>query len=488
MKGGGNYKPVAGEKLKNLFEDEAKRAGHILGLEGELGFKHEVDNTYNFKLKAENAQDLLKTQKAKTEGNSAAVSMSYLLDGFKEYVPPAASEAWKEVRQAFVTARSNFFNNVDERSAKALAKIQKIPKNPPELVHLGNSGWGNENSPAGSHAIGITFYGEYMIVCNRGQFGDNKDCTKVYKIDPSRITHEQLKNLESHSADPNVTLNTIKAITGDKPPLATFPSKPQKFGNCSYANRMASVEAMLGLVKLQKEGKLNDRAIQEYARDPENRKAYKHFTKHCREMEVNRIITEMERVKDNPEMLAVYVNLALEIAKNRSQRMKTEQDPNKIQDEHARINKLKSAASKYYNLVENRITTSNKAFMEAPLSFDKGRAHEGLQVFHKAGFFPLHNLIVKDVDKVDIGAPSPFEQLINAKVAQNVVPEKVNPVHVDKKGSYTPQQLIDAKVGPNVKRNYNEDIKGGVKEDIKAQAQAQAEVKDNKMLGWFKKK
>lgn len=334
-----------GPDVNKRFEEEAMRAEHIMGLDGAMEFKSSKG---------------IVTRKG--SGNYASTSLGYLNEKLNAYIPTLQSEDrqdWLKIRNAFTKAQQeakdgNAVDCVKDNLKRIKAGANKDSR---ELVHLGNSMWFGKDP----HSIGITFYGNYMVVCDRGMYGGEKDCTKIYKIDPKNITSDQLERLQSTPNDPKVILGTISEIANNKEPIATFPSKLQKFGTCNYSNRLTSVEPMLCLVKLDRQGKLNDDAIKEYSQN-NDRKAYKSFTRYNRDTEANRIINKMKAANGNPELQAMYANLIIEIVKNRQKYIDKMSDPDKAEAETKRNDKFLSAVAKIYTTLEENITPANKQF------------------------------------------------------------------------------------------------------------------------------
>ncbi len=347
--------------INEIFESEAMRAEHTLGLDGDMEF-----------------QSKGKVITRQSTGNYSSTSMSYINENLDSFIPklkPEDKNDWSKIKIAFTKAQAEARDgNPVDCVKNNLTRIRAgANKDSRELVHLGNSMWMGDEP----HNIGITFYGNYMVVCDRGKTGGGKDCTKVYSIDPSQITNEQLSKLQSTPDDPKVILDTIKEISGNKAPIATFPSKLQKFGNCTYANRLTSIEPMHCLVKLDRLGKLNDEEIKAYSKD-KGRKEYKSFTKHSRDAEATRLVSKLNGAKDNPELQAMYANLIIEIVKNRQKYISKMKDPEKIQTENMRNNKLIGAVAKIYSKIEDNITPANKSFYseylpKIPVALD---AHE----------------------------------------------------------------------------------------------------------------
>ncbi|MBI2792955.1 MAG: hypothetical protein HYX61_13495 [Gammaproteobacteria bacterium] len=340
-----------GTDIIKLFEAEAMRAEHIMGLDGKMEFK---------------SNNGIVSRKG--SGNYASTSLGYLNEKLNAYIPTLQSEDrpdWLKIRNAFTKAQQEAKNGNPVDCVKDNLKRIKAgaDKDSRELVHLGNSMWFGEDP----HSIGITFYGNYMVVCDRGMYGGEKDCTKIYKIDPKEITSDQLERLQSTPNDPKVILGTISEIANNKEPIATFPSKLQKFGTCNYSNRLTSVEPMLCLVKLDRQGKLNDEAIKEYSQN-KDRKAYKSFTRYNRDTEANRIITKMNAANKNPELQAMYANLVIEIVKNRQKYIDKMSDPDKAEAETKRNDKFLSAVAKIYTKLEESITPANRQFFAQNIS------------------------------------------------------------------------------------------------------------------------
>ncbi len=334
-------RPMTHAELGTIITFETKRASHTMGLDSNMGFKD---------------SSLDETREVRGRGVSTEHSLEFLNEKLAEYKPPEnEAGVWTAIKDTFVRAERELSVELDDR---AELDRQRILENPPQLVHLGQSWW----TGAHAHAIGVTFFGDYMIVCNRGNGGPLNNCTHVYPFDRSKITAEQLQTLQSipnndSGAGSKLLLNTLQKIAatgtakrlpdGKVKPLATFPSTPQKYGNCNYANKIASIEAMICLQKLHNQGNLNPESIQAYSERPENRRSYKAFTKASRESEVNRLISKIEQAKGNDQLLAAYLTVAIETVKQRAELWQKRPNAQKTKDEKERLARLMDTVAKY---------------------------------------------------------------------------------------------------------------------------------------------
>src|SRR5690349_6370047 len=136
--------------IRDVFEKEAMRAEHIMGLDGEMEFKSRGE-----------------IYSREASGNYASTAIRYLRENLDAYIPklekPEDKQDWAKIRNAFTKAQQEARDGDPvDCVADNLRRIRAgKDKNSRELVHLGNSMWfGND-----PHNIGVTFYGNYMIVC-----------------------------------------------------------------------------------------------------------------------------------------------------------------------------------------------------------------------------------------------------------------------------------------------------------------------------------
>ncbi len=326
LKGGSGYLGSA--------ELEAKRAGHIMGIKGGAAVK---ESPY------------MQTFVAQTETSYNDITAQYVQEKLNLYTPESNKDEWAKIRKMFnqtATEAKIITQNFKYLPGIAANQVKQYQANEP--VHI-CSGWSG-------HHIGVSFYKGYLIVSNRGEGGVQNEGTIIYKLKRD-ITAQDLLALQRTLNEPGVKQADIQAKLSELqgPKIASFPQKPQKYGTCSYVNKIASTEALLCLLSLDKQNNLNDTAIGKYAANNQNRAEYKAFTNANRESEINRIIGLIEQAsaRKDDKQLAVMVNIAFSIALKYQD---VSDDPSKDKTQVNRANRLLQAISKH----QAALTTDNK--------------------------------------------------------------------------------------------------------------------------------
>jgi hypothetical protein len=226
---------------------EAQKSGHILGLNQPIVVKTTP-----------------KTQKKySTIGAVNQFSLTFLIEKISAYlVHHSSATAFKTILEALIQTENKMIPHTHLfKPESADFFFQNYQNN--HLVIL-PSGWKG-------HTTGIGIYQNYVVVCNRGPGTDPGKGTKIYPIiDTSLITPTWIMELIDLENKCNLNdFNTILSKVIDlKKPQYTFPSKPQKNGNCSYANLKSLLEGVHYLLTKPK--------------DITNREKYKHFTEFTR--------------------------------------------------------------------------------------------------------------------------------------------------------------------------------------------------------------
>ncbi len=148
----------------------ANRAGHVLGLKDKVTFEVEQ-----------------KKYKLKTNGEFASVSLAHVTEFLNLFVKKFPSETGQIMLEAFKHSLSHILpmNNAYEKNAH-YALHRRYLNN--KLVCFA-SGWEE-------HGVGLALYGDYLVYTNRGEAGDKKNGSKIFKIiDRSLITLDFVKQL-----------------------------------------------------------------------------------------------------------------------------------------------------------------------------------------------------------------------------------------------------------------------------------------------------
>lgn len=269
----------------------AQRTGHI------LGFNKPISLTINHEKKI-----------FMTEGAVNHQSLTFLvekLNAYLDYMPKKSTS--KKEYAAF------------ELLAKTLNKtIQKIYPHT-HLYKPGSAEWFYQEyldnqliiltSGWKGHTVGLALLNGALVVCNRGPGTIPGKGTNIYPIlHPESITEQWFKDIidldnKKNIQDFNSMLSKIIDLNS---PKITFPSRPQKNGNCSYANLKSLLEGVLYLLlRLDKETALD----QKTAIEIKNRKKYKNFTYFSRAHELFFILTKIYSPEKSELKLAFYNEL-----------------------------------------------------------------------------------------------------------------------------------------------------------------------------------
>ena len=100
------------------------------------------------------------------------------------------------------------------------------------------------------HAITLVKLGHYLVWCDRGEYGREKGCLVIYRMNHHRAWHLQLmKFLLYKRQDKNFIEKELPQMLGLEA-LHHLPMEPQVTGNCSWANIEGAVLGALFLVFL----------------------------------------------------------------------------------------------------------------------------------------------------------------------------------------------------------------------------------------------
>lgn len=262
-----------------------KRAGHIFGLSG--------------------AMDVA-GKKMPFEGASQSYTLPILLEKIGNYT--ASANASAAVKKRFDKINTAFKCALDmDRAQKSFEskyitkeELMKAEQGISAFARYKNGELGHLPVGAPEHGFGITIYKGYLILTNRGAnaFIHNKTVygTVIYKIRDEK----NLLNLgQDHSwmQSWQTVFEAAMKVVDIQKPIALFAQTGQKHGTCTYVNELASNEGMLCLLALDEQGKLDDRNIQAYAQEPNNRAAYKDFTKFARDSEAQKLAHDIRLTK-----------------------------------------------------------------------------------------------------------------------------------------------------------------------------------------------
>lgn len=263
-----------------------KKVGHVLGLSGKIKFQ--VDTTkYRFD----------------PEGEYSTVSLQYIAEHLALYQQKYPTEAGELITQAYQFSLSLAHLSTNHYKPNA-ALLFANRYHEGKLVYL-STGWEG-------HGIGLGFYGDYLIICNRGKDGDQHHGCQVYKIkNKSKLTEEFFNKLGTWRFRDSKGLNAVLATVIDlDKPMLKFRCKGQRHGTCSYVNAKSIVEALIVLTQASQNPTVNELA--DIYNTEYKRKKYKDFTRFVRDLEIDELIVNMFYAKDKT-LLHFYANLSKEI-------------------------------------------------------------------------------------------------------------------------------------------------------------------------------
>jgi hypothetical protein len=264
--------------LDQFHEDEIKgfalevsRVGHVLGLSNKdrpdnLAFPINFEGTYDTK------------------------AMAWILEkvnSFKNILPD--SDLKKRMLMVYDTFQMSeyyrkkmFDHNLIEMQGhdshiKLLEQYQSG-----RMVHV-LAGWYK-------HKISLVLFRGYVVISNRGEYGDAYKGTKIYSVNNSVfLTSDWLQILMTTQDYKEAFLHLKKVINLDAP-CVYITQAPQKYGTCCYVNKLASIEAMLLLLQANELRILGNRAALKELYTCESRLEYKNMTFYFREDETARLV------------------------------------------------------------------------------------------------------------------------------------------------------------------------------------------------------
>ena len=229
------------------------------------------------------------------EGNQNVHSMASLLHFMEGYQSSIAVKRESERIAEYLSHIRDAYKDVLgyvslEKSPKdLLEKIKNDKVNPTILT----SGWMQ-------HTLSIAFFGDYIILSNRGGGREKVDFgTRIYKRTPETdklLTEEFIKNLQDPTVDSETILKRVNQLLPSLNFLEEMASEDQKHGTCSFVNHKSIMQPILYLMELKRLAKEkgvseDDKAIKTLAQDFA-KKEYKNFTHWMRDREIDDIAAQ----------------------------------------------------------------------------------------------------------------------------------------------------------------------------------------------------
>lgn len=193
--------------------------------------------------------------------------VSECLEAFKVSLEFSSAKVGTQLT-GLIEAFEQTYNN-DRTAEDICAKVQQG-----ELCFV-DGGWAK-------HIISVTFSGDYMAICNRGE-GSESGTLKVYKIDRAKMTPAIVKELlmddHSHQVRSRFYYAELPASLGGEEDELTaafkaIAPKLQKVGNCALASQKAAIRfawvmqlmaAGMPLAEAMRVGRLESKAFTDFA-------------------------------------------------------------------------------------------------------------------------------------------------------------------------------------------------------------------------------
>lgn len=114
------------------------------------------------------------------------------------------------------------------------------------------------------HAVSFILYDDYLIRCDRGEFGAKNGTAIIYQINnPHQLSKRFLKTLLYKRQHKDYIDHGLAEELGLEP-VYTLPLSPQLTGNCSWANIEASVPSLLSFLHWLEDEQTAQTALQFY--------------------------------------------------------------------------------------------------------------------------------------------------------------------------------------------------------------------------------
>ncbi len=263
------------------------RTGHVLGLSEAIKVNVQ-GRKFDFKFEP--------------EGGYRESSIKLLLDFLNQYQQSSRSLLFQKIYQALRTSyllmkfHDHFYKEGSEHQLYAHYKSN-------QLTPIA-SGWHQ-------HTIALTFYGKYLVLCNRGEAGDQRKGCKIYEIKNLALINPDLfKKLTNPITSPADFNAILEKIIDFKKPVAQFRCKGHKRGTCSFSNPKSMVEALIVLA--QAEPFASKEELLKVVMGEDKRKKYKHFSNFMRNREIDELIKNMFYAQD-PDLVDFFAELTKEI-------------------------------------------------------------------------------------------------------------------------------------------------------------------------------
>ena len=263
-----------------------------------------------------------------SEGNFSFESNQLLKNALKKHLQTLDIEGPQKVKGQFqmileASKREGDFLSATEPLERGAEHLLQPYRDSRTLTYIPFSWEG--------HSACIGIYKDYLILCNRGEgakserFGGGTMIYHLTKEQQSGITPDWIMHLNPKEK-PNNKQKAEQVLVelglDLENPIAVLPTKDQKQGNCSFANRKSAIEGFLYVLERKNEikkvqsrkarGKLSedelnniDAKAQAYAQ-----KYYKSFTYSMRKIEIDQRLKEMAALsKEQKEDLNLYLSI-----------------------------------------------------------------------------------------------------------------------------------------------------------------------------------
>ncbi len=304
----------------------------------------------------------------KQKGHSLGISATITIDDIKSEPERIKLEGYQNVRSLFNLANfaKHYQNSIaskkgSEQIAEYLGRINSayqdvlgfvsLAKNASDLLEkIKNDRMNPTILTAGwdSHTLSIAFFGDYIILSNRGGGREKADYgTRIYKRTPETdkvLTEEYIKGLQDATADSETILKRINILLPASNLIEEMESQDQKHGTCSFVNHKSIMRPILYLMERKRLAKA--KGVSEDDKDVIKeahvfaKKAYKDYTRWMRDKEIDDIVANYksgdipQKVLD--QLVAAYIDQHFGLGK-------TPKDPEKRNFEIERAFRLLQA-------------------------------------------------------------------------------------------------------------------------------------------------
>lgn len=243
----------------------ANRVGHVLGLPNQIdlsieGKEYQFDTSWNF----------------------SHASMMVLCEALGSYAQCYRNSIIDAILISLKINLSLFNENASSYKKDAhIVLLKQYHRG--ELTFI-SCGWPG-------HTVGVVLYGNYLIYTNRGEGGDQRYGSKIFKLFSSKNINGSFMSRLLRALNANEFHRILEQVIDFKKPVVRLFSKPQKYDTCTLANPKSSIEPMM--ILLEAGYNASEENIKHVAFKERSRIKYKHCTNYMRDREIDLIVKSM---------------------------------------------------------------------------------------------------------------------------------------------------------------------------------------------------